>query len=159
MADLVLDTDALADFLAQYFGTTRRGQGRFTDSDWLSVAAAREINRIRDSARGSLSDLVIASCLAFIEIVRKWDALAKQRFHPWQLKAFFQDPPEWFSVAPVDEDLVESFLDVPAQVRQQPIEWTDAVHVATVFSRGRNARFRSQDQRLGRIPELSNRLI
>jgi hypothetical protein len=165
MADLVLDTYALADFLAQFFGPTSRGQGRFTASDWLSEAAAREINRIRDQATtGSLRDLVIASCLAFVEIARKWDALSKQRFQPWQMKAFLQVPPEWFSVAPVDEDLVESFLEVPAQVimpggQQMTVEWTDAVHVATVFSRTKRALLRSQDRRLRQIEQLTERVI
>jgi hypothetical protein len=165
MADLVLDTDALADFLAQFYGATSRGQGRFTASDWLSEAAAREINRIRDQATsGRLRDLLIASCLAFVEVVRKWGALARGRFQPWQLKAFLQAPPEWFSVAPVDEDLVESFLEVPGQVvlpgvQQVAVEWTDAVHVATVFSRANQALFRSQDRRLRQVEQLAGRIV
>ena len=40
MADLVLDTDALADFLAQFYGPTNRGQGRFEGDQWLSADAA-----------------------------------------------------------------------------------------------------------------------
>jgi hypothetical protein len=164
VADLVLDTDALADFLAQYFGPTGRGQGRFTASAWLSEEAARQINSIRDrSLGGVLRDLVIASCLAFVEVVRKWESLSRGRFQPWQLKAFLQQPPEWFSVAPVDEDLLESFLDVPGRVLmrggdQQNVEWTDAVHVATVLSRS-NALFRTQDRRLRQIEQLAGRVV
>src|SRR4051812_24658845 len=98
MPDIVLDTDAMADFLAQYFGPAERGRKSFQESDWLSAQAAREINRIRDqmNATGALHHLVIASCFAFVEIVRKWDELTKQRFEPWQLKAFLQQPPPWF---------------------------------------------------------------
>jgi hypothetical protein len=165
MADIVLDTDALADFLAQYFGPADRGRGRFAATQWLSEAAAREINRIRDRAAGGvLRDLVIASCLAFVEVVRKWDALAQDRFHPWQLKAFLQQPPEWFSVSPVDEDLVEYFLGVPAEVvmpggKSEVVEWTDAVHVATVFSRGDASIFHTRDHRLRRIERLVGRVV
>jgi hypothetical protein len=165
MADIVLDTDALADLLAQYFGHTDRGRGRFADSKWLSVAAAHEINRARDRAAvGVLRDLVIASCLAFVEVVRKWDVLAQGRFHPWQLKAFLQQPPEWFSVSPVDEDLVEYFLEVPAEVlmpggKREVVEWTDAVHVATVLSRGDTSLFHTRDHRLRQVERLVGRVI
>lgn len=165
MGDLVLDTDALADFLAQFYGLTSRGQGRFRGDQWLSDAAAREINRIRDHAQtGRLGDLLIASALAFVEVVRKWNSLARGRFQPWQLKAFLQSPPEWFSVAPLDEDLVDCFLDVPAYVlmpdgQQEAIEWTDAVHVATAFSRSGTALFRTRDRRLVQIPQLADRLV
>jgi predicted nucleic acid-binding protein len=165
MPDIVLDSDALADFLAQYFGPAERGREAFVAGDWLSSQAAQEINRIRDhSLRGSLRHLVIASSLAFVEVVRKWDSLSKARITPWQLKAFLQQPPEWFSIAPVDEDLVEPFLDVPAEVampgeQQRPVEWTDAVHVATVFSRGDSALFHTRDRRLRRIERLAGRVV
>jgi hypothetical protein len=107
---------------------------------------------------------VVASCLGFVETVRKWTTLSKGRFQPWQMKAFPQAPPEWFSVAPVDEDLIESFLDVLSFVimpndQELPVEWTDAVHVVTVFSRSNQALFRTRDRRLRQIEQLANRVI
>jgi hypothetical protein len=166
MPDIVLDSDALADFLAQYFGPANRGRGAFSASVWLSAEAAREINRICQRYHGGapLTYVVIASSLAFVEVVRKWDTMAQTRFHPWQLMAFLQEPPPWFSVAPLDEDLVEFFLDVPGEVempdhQRRPIEWTDAVHAATSFSRGDSCLLRTQDTRLRCIERLAGRLV
>src|SRR5437660_302833 len=71
-ADIVLDTDGLADFLAQYFGRANRRSGRFVESAWLSHRAAQEINRIMDFflLNEWVKDYVIGSTFAFMEIVR-----------------------------------------------------------------------------------------
>jgi hypothetical protein len=107
----------------------------------LSEEAAGSINRIVRSFRAEepARYLVIASTLAFVEVARKWDRLAGDRFAPHQLHAFLAAPPAWFSIDPIDEDLVEFFFRLPASVlmesgKQESIEWTDAVHAATALS-------------------------
>src|SRR4051794_38521081 len=105
VANIVLDTGPLADFLGQYFGPAQRGSEPFRPGPSLSADAARAINAI---VRAHYADqparyLVFASSLAFVEVARKWNALAGGRFAPHQLRAFLANPPEWFAVDPVDE--------------------------------------------------------
>jgi hypothetical protein len=131
----------------------------------LSEDAARSINAIVGSftREEPARDLVIASTLAFVELARKWDRLAGGRFQPYQLHAFLAAPPGWFTIDPVDEDLVEFFFRLPASVlmgsgRQESIEWTDAVHAATALSHDTppmRCLLAVEDQRIRRI-ELVN---
>lgn len=166
MTDLVLDTNVLAEFLSQYFGPAERGRASFKCRQNLSSEAVRRINKIRE--RGELEDsvtsIVISSALAFVELVRQWDEIVRDRFEPHQLAAFLEQPPDWFSVAPLDEDLIEFFCDVPTQVAMaegvlEPIEWTDAVHAATVFSRGDSCLIVTTDQRLRNMACLHGRVL
>ena len=48
MSDLILDTNVLGEFFEQYFDVSlgNRGCGTFVAGDFLSVNAAREINRM-----------------------------------------------------------------------------------------------------------------
>ncbi|GAB4547152.1 MAG: hypothetical protein Kow0063_41780 [Anaerolineae bacterium] len=137
MADLVLDVGALADLLSQYFQAEDRTRPLFEPSRFLSSEIARQINRIvRDDGRY----IVAASAMAFVELVRKWDEIVDQRFEPYQLAAFLQDPPDWFSLEPVDEDLIPLFGQVPPEVPMpdgsvQTLEWPDVIHAATALSR------------------------
>ena len=165
MASIVLDTGPLADFLGQYFGPARRGVLPFVRGWSLSEEAARSVNGIVRSFRAEepARYLVIASTLAFVEVARKWDQLAGGRFAPYQLHAFLAAPPGWFSVDPVDEDLVEFFFRLPASVlmeggKQESIEWTDAVHAATTLSHDTSPTrclLAVEDQRIRRIELLS----
>jgi hypothetical protein len=166
MASIVLDTGPLADFLGQYFGSARRGALPFMRGWSLSEEAARSINAIIGSYTRDepARHLVFASTLAFVEMARKWDRLAGDRFAPYQLHAFLAAPPGWFSVDPVDEDLVAFFFRLPASIRmesgkQESIEWTDAVHAATALSRD-TPRTRCllavEDQRIQRIELVSD---
>jgi hypothetical protein len=164
--DIVLDSGTLADFLAQYFGPAERGQQPFQSGGRLSPDLARQLNSIltRYTAYQTVTTVVVASTLAFVEIVRQWDQIVQDRFQPHQVAAFLEQPPDWFSVAPVDEDLIEFFCDVPAHVSMpdgiiRPVEWTDAVHAATVFSRDETCLFATSDLRLRQIVSLNGRFI
>lgn len=164
--DIVLDTNVLADFLGQYFGPAERGRNEFHEGCWLSLEAARRTTQICRwyEVDQTPTCLVVASSFAFVEIAQHWNALARDRFQPHQLAAFLRQPPGWFSVAPVDEDLVEFFCCVPSDVWMQdgsarPIEWTDAVHIATLLSRDSTCLFATVDRRLRRLPYLSQRLL
>lgn len=155
--DIILDTDYLSEFLSQYFdvGCADREKGRFQARGLISTNLARVLNNIMLASREGISRLVIASAFAFIEISRKWDNLGAGRFSVHQLYAFISQPPDWFSIAPVDNDLLPSFIDIPSNIiidsKLQPIEWTDAIHMATVISRGdnvNNATLVTSDHRL-----------
>ncbi len=170
MADIALDTDALADFLAQYFGAARRGDAPFAQSDWLSHDAATIINRIvaNFQADSSLSGHVVASTFAFLEVLRKWNELVQRRIQPHQFRAFIDAPPEWFLVAAVDTELLPSYYRLPAEVQManggtKSIEWTDAVHAATALSRHdpphSRCYFRTQDTRLVRIQLIADHCV
>lgn len=165
-ADLVLDTDVLAEFIGQYFGPAERGRAPFEAEGCVSGETARRLNSICvwTEAAGAVGPLVVASALAFVEMVRGWEQIVRRRFKTYQLAAFLEQPPEWFSVAPVDEQLVEFFCSVPAHVTMPggdtaPIEWTDAVHVATVLSRGPNCLLATTDRPVRSIPFLNSRLL
>jgi hypothetical protein len=145
MRDIVLDTNVLGDFISQYFDPSagNRGAGQFSTGRFLSAEAAREINRIvgRYRAREDLSGgLVVISCFAFVELVRKWEQITQGRVQLHQLRAFLEQPPEWVNIAPLDETQIPAFLEVPTDVFLpqgfKSVEWTDAVHVATAISRG-----------------------
>lgn len=116
--DIVLDSDYLAEFLSQYFNTrlANRGKGRFYPQGLISRELARRLNNIMQISQESISALVIASALAFVEIARKWENLAKDRFTIEQFHAFVYQPPIWFDIAPIDSDLLPSFVNVPTLV-------------------------------------------
>ncbi len=166
--EVILDSDYLAEFLMQYFDNdlANRGNGRFQTNGLISHDLARKLNNIMILSREGISNLVITSAFAFIEIARKWDSLAEGMFTVDQLHAFIYEPPPWFSIAPVDYDLLPSFIDVPIVVevnsKVETIEWTDAVHMATVISRGllpTDATMATSDRRLKAILRVQKRLI
>jgi hypothetical protein len=166
MADIVLDTDALADFLRQFFGPADRGHSPFTASRWLSRQTAAIINRIVAvyNSTAPVTSHVVASTLAFAEIVRKWRVLLGRHVSPEQLRAFLEDPPEWFLVAAVDATLLPFCCQLPGAVRMgdgsmKPVEWTDAIHAATALSRTEPhlppCYLGTHDTRIVRIPQVS----
>lgn len=174
MPDIVLDTNVLADFLAQFFdpGAAERGHGRFCVQDSITRSLARRLNRIldanyppwwqEDQTEDHVPSLVIASGFAFIEIARKWRDTVRDRFGVDRFYAFIREPPEWFDIAPVDEDLLPAYVHVPAsiftQAREESIELPDALHVATVLSRGDTALLATTDRRLRHMAMLRDRL-
>jgi len=165
MVDIVLDTDFLAEFLIQYFDpfVANRGMGRFQTSAVFSRELSRRLNQIVTTSYMGISNLIIASTFAVVEIARKWDEIVQNKFSVQQLHAFTYQYPEWFSLAPVDEDLIPFFMDVPSNVlvnsKITPIEWIDAVHLATVISRGPNATLATSDSKAKKVLEIQGRLI
>jgi len=166
MPDVVLDTNSLADFLSTFLAHRSESGGSQTEHTCLSSQATALIRRIRlqYESSGVIRDLVIASSLAFVEIARKWDDIVRGRFESYQFAAFLNQPPEWFSVAPMDEDLVLFFCEVPTHACLgggilRAVEWTDAVHVATVISRGDTCQLVTTDNVLRAIDCLNGRLL
>ena len=139
--DLVLDSDYLADLLAQYFDPTcvDYGDGNFQPLGYISTSLAGRLNTILKSSAWGVFSLVIASTFAFIEMSRKWDPIVNNRFTVTQMHSFIRQTPDWFSIAPVDDDLLSSFVYTSAiNSKSESIEWTDNIHMATVLSRGAN---------------------
>ncbi|MFC1865758.1 hypothetical protein ACFLYB_03500 [Chloroflexota bacterium] len=166
--DVILDTNYLAEYLKQYFNPdlANRGDGIFQANDLISPDLARSLNSIMILSGDGISNLVIASTFAFIELARNWESLAEGMFTVDQLHAFVYEPPPWFSIAPVDYDLLPYFIDVPTVVvvnsKLEAVEWTDAVHMATVISRGllpTDATMATSDVRLKGILRVHKRLI
>ena len=165
MIDIILDSNYLVEFLVQYFDSAvaNRGMGRFQSSTMFSEELARRFNQVVTTAFKGSSKLIVASTFTLIEIARKWDQIVQSRFTIQQLHAFTYQYPDWFSLAPVDEDLIPFFIDVPSTVfmnsKAVPIEWTDAIHLATVISRGPDATLATSDSKVKKVLELQDRPI
>jgi len=167
MPDIILDTMVLGDFLAQYFdsaGVNRGlGVGRFMHGGTITKNLSRKLNTFLCDGQEPLGSLVIASAFAFVELARKWDLFVGGRFSMDQLHAFVDQPPDWFDIAPVDEDLLPFYVNVPGLVylggQHVPIEWTDAVHVATTLSRGHTALLATTDRKIKAMNLFIHRVV
>lgn len=168
MPDIVLDTNILSDFLAQYFESNSRGRPIFYERGLISRELSRRINQIvrqvGDPLINQYPGYIVASTLAFVEISRKWEYIVRGRFDVIQMAAFIEQPPEWFIIEPLDEALVSILCDVPADVEMtqgnsRSIEWTDAVHIATAFIRGMDTCIAVTDREMCQVDGLSGRLI
>jgi predicted nucleic acid-binding protein len=172
MPDVVLDTNILADLLAQFFGSAQRGHAPFVGRDKITRELARRTNRIvrwHDWNSNIYGDeerypgKIVASTFAFVEIARKWTDIASGRFTVEQMASFVEQPPGWFVIEPVDENLVLTFCDVPTDVlttrgQMRSLEWSDAVHVATAFGRGDDSFLAATDREMCQIDALRDRL-
>lgn len=175
MYQVILDTVAVGDFLAQFFDrqTASRGAGRFATAGWITSELARRLNRILDVHLADTLDMdaqpysgsgVVMSSFAFVELVRKWDDIVEGRFEMLEFRGFLEQPPDWVIIDPLDEDLMPAFAAVPSRVLDGDgnwlsIEWTDAVHVATAISRGANAMLATSDRKIALVPQLKGRVI
>jgi len=172
MVDIVLDSNVLADFLIQYFGPARYGQANFIAQDSISKELSRRINQIIHWHRWEIEEenttqypgLIVVSTLAFVEIARQWEIIVDRRFTIEQFAGFIEQPPEWFVIEPIDEHLVEAFSYLPIEIltpsgKIKPIEWTDAVHIATALSRGEQCLLATTDRRIEQIESLHGRIL
>jgi predicted nucleic acid-binding protein len=155
MADLILDTNVLGEFFDQFFDGSgaNRGNGEFTSGRYLSLAAAREINRITRSyfRNGDLfGGVVIISSFGLVELFRKWPQISAGKIELAKMQAFISQPPEWLGITPVDESLAPAFLDVPTHVYTiggfSSVDWTDAIHIATALARGDGHKIATTDE-------------
>jgi len=140
MKDIVLDTNILADFLAQYFGNFEEHKRFYPAKNTMNSKRVRVINKIIKYYEIEQRNFVVASTFAFVEISRKWDIIVNKRFKLEKFSAFVEQPPEWFLVSPVESSLFSELLEIPASVKMpagnfKPIEWADAIHLATAMSR------------------------
>jgi predicted nucleic acid-binding protein len=155
MSDLILDTNVLGEFFEQFFDSSKanRGFGEFVSGRFLSNAAASEINRVVRSfrRRGDITGgIIVISSFGFVELFRKWDQISGGLLDLQKLRGVLEQPPDWLSIAPLDETLIPSFFEVPTHVFLasgfKAVDWTDAVHVATALSRGDGHRIATTDE-------------
>jgi len=166
MADIVMDTNILSDMIAQYYEEVRDG-GSFKIKGYLNANLVRELNKIVRWNTGiyeeSYPGLVTASSLAFVEIARKFDEIARERFTFNQFAAFIDQPPEWFFISAVDKTLFLHLNELPGQIqflgKVLPIEWTDAIHMATATSRDEPWLLAITDPRMRAVHILKDKII
>lgn len=124
---------------------------------------ASELNKILKYFDYGQTRIVISSVFAFIEISRSWEKLVQDRYSIDQFYAFICQTPEWFSIAPIDEDLIPYIVQVPSSVQMRDsierIEWTDCIHVATTISREGRSKLATTDRRIQNLKELNGRLL
>jgi len=168
MPDLVLDTNILADLLAQYFTNDSRNSPVFQKGGTISAQLAAAINQIVHMSSDPLiheyTGHLVTSTLAFVEIARKWESIAQARFSVAQMAAFVAQPPEWFIIEPIDEFLVSALCSIPDEVRMpdgnlRSLEWTDAVHLATACVRGADTQMAASDREMRQYVPLRHNLM
>lgn len=166
MHDIVLDTNILSEFLAQYFEQFRTNLN-------FSVKHLKTTNRLNDQIHRKICAVirsfhttgvyrVVASTFAFLEIARKFEEIAANRFSIEEFRGFIDQPPEWFEIVPVDEALFLPLLSIPAHVfigtQKRYIEWADALHLATALTREKYL-FATSDHRLKELPTFKENII
>ncbi|QQT27633.1 hypothetical protein [Sphingobacterium spiritivorum] len=142
MTDIVLDTQIFVDFMHQYYSNKVYEDGLFIKNGFISDNLAKYLNNIveRFRAEGDLIEgIVCTSILTFIEISRKFDLIAKDKFTLLQFKSFLANRPDWVKIAPFTSELYEQLYNVPKVVTVsghiKTVEWADAVHCATYLTR------------------------
>ncbi len=167
MQDIVLDTNILSEFLAQYFQNRQRNRHfkaeHIKTTNLMNYRVVKEIRGIIKSYDYIRSHLVVASTFAFLEIARKFDEISANRFSIEQFSGFIDQPPDWFWLAPLDESLFLSLLQIPPYVTMpggqlKNIEWADALHLATALSREK-CLLATTDSRLKQLTDFKNHII
>jgi len=172
MADIVIDTNILADLLAQYYEDNVRDEGRFEDKGSLNKDLVRALNTILkwhlqaniEDESSSFPGLVVASSLAFVEIARQFDEIANRCFTVEQFAAFIDQPPEWFFISPVDSAIFPHLCNLPREIELpngsiRSIEWADAIHIATAMSRGEGCLLAITDWTMKEVDVVRERII
>jgi predicted nucleic acid-binding protein len=167
MQDIVLDTNILSEFLAQYF-QHRQKKDHFTayyieTTKLLNYRVVREIRKTINSYHNTGMYRIAASTFAFLEISRKFEEISGNQYSIEQFSGFIDQPPEWFLVAPVDESLFLDLLRIPPYVTMpggqlKNIEWADAIHLATALSR-ENCLLATTDSRLKQLSNFQKLII
>ncbi len=167
MFDIVLDTNVLSDFIACYYKYDIRKDGDFIEYENLSGNLVFRLNEILNNYRSydTLNKgVIIASTLAFVEIARQFDKISKGRFTRVQFKAFIDSPPQWFIIETMNNELFPFLQELPSSVKMPngakvPIEWADAIHVATALARSENCNIVATDGRIIRILSIQDRIL
>lgn len=172
MADLVLDTNILADIIAQYYQNKTLVDHGFVRNGWLSDDITHNINKIlKPHVTTYLFDeephtqgYIVASSMGFVEIARKFNVISQHRFTVAQMAALISQPPDWLLIESVSKDLLEFLCILPTEVQLKhggmaPLEWADAIHVATALSRGDNCMIATTDRTIQEIKIMSGRVL
>lgn len=163
MADIVLDTNLLSEVIKQFFNNTEtKIHFRFVSNSLIGRELAKEMNTIVEWYTSDIDarcpGLIIASAFGFVEIARKFEEISSGHYNIEQFAAFVEQPPIWFRISSVDSSLFPHLKLIPKRVSvnnvSKPIEWADAIHVATAMSRDEPWLLASTDTRIKAIPLL-----
>ena len=169
MADVILDTIVLSEVLIQYF-TEKAGVGDnlFKRRGALNEDMVLQINKIVNWHNSSFTaisypGLIIASTFGFVEIARQFEKCSGKQYSVAQFAAFIEQPPEWFSTASLSSYIFSFLVHIPSHVdvngELSPIEWADAIHVATALSRDGRSCIATTDHKLRAMQELYLRIL
>lgn len=164
--DVVLDTNLLSDLISSYYRFDIRKSGEFQSHNNINEKFCGKLNLILNNYRNNLTledGVIVASSFAFIEIARQFERISNGEYTAIQFKAFIDSPPEWFIIAPINNDLFIYLNELPNSVEMPggqilTIEWADAIHIATALSRD-NCNVATTDGRLVAIPIIKEKLI
>ncbi len=159
MADIILDTNVLADLLAQYYELPFLEKGVFRSYKTLNSKLVKEINKTISLHTG----LIIASTFAFVEIARQFQKVSQDRFTVDQFAAFIDQPPDWFFISSVDVAILPHLAHLPSEIRLpngkvEAMELADAIHLATAMSRD-NCLIAATDGRMLQVTFLKSSFI
>jgi predicted nucleic acid-binding protein len=150
--DIVLDSNLFSAFL----------KDRMTRSDGaLRSEVGKDIYRVFMNISSSeiTENYIVVSSLAVIEVMRKFEEISSGKFTRDQFAAFLSEKPEWFLVADLNSELTEKLMEIPADVdadgKRKPVEWADAVHLATAMLR-ENAKLVATDSKLVALKKVQS---
>lgn len=167
MFDIILDTNVLSDFIASFYNCDVRNNGNFEAHNSLTAGLANRINGILNNYRSYEAldkGVIVASSFAFVEIARQFEKISNGRFSRVQFKAFIDSPPAWFVIESMNNELFPFLQELPSSVvmpggTSVPIEWADAIHVATALARNNTCLIAVTDKRIANIPSINNRIF
>lgn len=164
MKDILVDTNILAEILIQFFSIKFKETGYFTISDVLDKNLTKLINNIVNAHTCSIGfQFVVISTCAIIEIARKFKEISEDKYNIYQFKQFINQPPEWFLIEELNENLCVNLYSIPSSVtlrngKTKPVEWMDSLHLATALSR-EDCLFATTDGTLKNIHTFKNMII
>lgn len=161
MRDIVIDTQTFVDFLCQYYKNHIYSDGFFQNGGFISGNLATALNRIvlRYRTEEDFSEgIVSTSILSFIEVARKFDDIASEKFNILQFRAFLENRPAWIFIIPLSDEVYNCLYRVPKTVIcngvLKTIEWADAVHCASYLTRD-NGLFATSDQSIRSVRKFN----
>lgn len=159
ICDLIVDTHILSEIITSF---DSREVFKPLDNKLIPERILDQVNKIIYN-RGDYG-YVVASPLAFVEIANKFEVIANGKFDLFRFEAFVNQPPTWFLIEPISFECVENLNTIDHYVvvndKLEPLEVSDAIHVATVFTRDKyNALIGSKDIRIRALPVLKNKVL
>lgn len=145
MRDCVIDTHILVEILSQY--DSKYSDTLLVKNSILSDKMVEVFNNIIENE--GIEGKIVASTLAFVEILNQFNHIAKNKFDRFKLYGFIQQPPEWFEIEVLDLNTVNYYKNLPKFNNSNVnIELADALHVATAYQRGPSTQLATLDGKL-----------
>ena len=143
--EYVLDVNILKEVLRQY--DSKYPNKKLTLVNGFDRNTIQSINRVIENE--GYNGRIVASSFAFIEILNKISEISAGQYTLDKIRAFINQPPEWFIIEPIDIETCCHYFSIPKFTSQNKgIELADAIHLATAYQRGDKAIFVSTDHKL-----------